>query len=47
MTIVIAAERFSEEEGVVNVSSADSPGRSFLDLRQVAKNKLAQWSSLL
>jgi hypothetical protein len=47
MTIVIAAERFSEEEGVVNVYSADSPGRSFLDLRQVAKNKLAQRSSLL
>ena len=31
MTIAFAAERFSEEEGVVNVYSADNPGRLYLD----------------
>lgn len=31
LTIAYAAERFSEEEGVVNVYSEDNPGRQYLD----------------
>jgi predicted ATPase/class 3 adenylate cyclase len=31
MTIAFAAERFSQEEGVVNVYSEDNPGRLYLD----------------